>query len=298
MTVATPPLRRHSMDQKIIDLYDSYTHGGMSRRAFFDKLVALAGGTAAASALLPLLENNYAKADMVPEDDSRITSEMVTFKAGSQDVSGYLVRPASEGKYPSVVVVHENRGLNPHTKDVARRLAVAGYLALAVDFLSPTGGTPSDQDKAREMIGTLDASDVTGWARGAVAYLRGHAQSNGKVGAVGFCWGGGVIGRLAVAEPTLDAAVVYYGQQPPTEEVAKIEAPLLLNYAGMDERINAGIPAFEEALKSNNKEYTLYIYEGAQHAFLNDTNEARYNKEAADLAWSRTLEFFKQHLAG
>jgi carboxymethylenebutenolidase len=286
------------MDQKIIDLYDSYTHGGMSRRAFFDKLVALAGSAAAATALLPILENNYAKADMVAEDDSRIKGETVTFKAGSQDVSGYLVAPAAEGKYPSVVVVHENRGLNPHTKDVARRLAVAGYLAMAVDFLSPIGGTPSDQDKAREMIGTLNASDVTGWAQGAVAYLRGHAQSNGKVGAVGFCWGGGVIGRLAVAEPTLDAGVVYYGQQPPAEEVAKIEAPLLLNYAGTDERINAGIPAFEEALKTGNKDYTLYMYEGAQHAFLNDTNEARYNKEAADLAWSRTLEFFKQHLAG
>lgn len=286
------------MDQKIIDLYDNYTHGGMSRRGFFDKLVALAGGTAAATALLPILENNYAKADMVSETDSRIKGETVTFKAGAQDVSGYLVSPAADGKYPSVLVAHENRGLNPHTTDVARRLAVAGYLAMAVDFLSPIGGTPSDQDKAREMIGTLNAPDVTGWAQGAVAYLRGHAQSNGKVGAVGFCWGGGVIGRLAVAEPTLDAGVVYYGQQPPAEEVAKIQAPLLLNYAGIDERINAGIPAFEEALKAGNKQYTLYMYEGAQHAFLNDTNEARYNKEAAELAWGRTLDFFKQHLAG
>ncbi len=286
------------MDQKIIDLYDNYTHGGMSRRGFFDKLVALAGGTAAATALLPILENNYAKADMVSETDSRIKGETVTFKAGAQDVSGYLVSPAADGKYPSVLVAHENRGLNPHTRDVARRLAVAGYLAMAVDFLSPIGGTPADQDKAREMIGTLNAPDVTGWAQGAVAYLRGHAQSNGKVGAVGFCWGGGVIGRLAVAEPTLDAGVVYYGQQPPAEEVAKIQAPLLLNYAGVDERINAGIPAFEEALKAGNKQYTLYMYEGAQHAFLNDTNEARYNKEAAELAWGRTLDFFKQHLAG
>lgn len=286
------------MDQKIIDLYDKYTHGGMSRRAFFDKLAVLAGGTAAATALLPVLENNYALAEVIPENDSRIKSETVTFKAGAQDVSGYLVRPAVDGKHPSVLVVHENRGLNPHTKDVARRLAVEGYLAMAVDFLSPIGGTPSDQDKAREMIGTLNASDVTSWAQGAVAYLRGHESSNGKVGAVGFCWGGGVIGRLAVAEPTLDAGVVYYGSQPPAEDVAKIEAPLLLNYAGIDERINAGIPAFEEALKKNNKEYTLYMYEGAQHAFLNDTNEARYNKEAADLAWSRTLDFFKQHLAG
>lgn len=286
------------MEQKIIDLYDRYTHGAMSRRAFFDRLVVLAGGTAAATALLPVLENNYAQAETIAEDDPRVTGEMVTFKAGSQDVSGYLVKPAADGKYPSVVVVHENRGLNAHIKDVARRLAVDGFLALAVDFLSPTGGTPADQDKAREMIGTLQAPDVTSWAQGAVAYLRGHEASNGKVGAVGFCWGGGVIGRLAVAEPALDAGVVYYGQQPPVEEVAKIQAPLLLNYAGMDERINAGIPAFEEALKKSGKEYTLYVYEGTQHAFNNDTNEARYNKEAADLAWGRTLDFFRQRLAG
>lgn len=286
------------MEQKIIDLYDRYTHGAMSRRAFFDRLVVLAGGTAAATALLPVLENNYAQAETIAEDDPRVTGEMVTFKAGSQDVSGYLVKPAADGKYPSVVVVHENRGLNAHIKDVARRLAVDGFLALAVDFLSPIGGTPADQDKAREMIGTLQAPDVTSWAQGAVGYLRGHEASNGRVGAVGFCWGGGVIGRLAVAEPALDAGVVYYGQQPPVEEVAKIQAPLLLNYAGMDERINAGIPAFEEALKKSGKEYTLYVYEGTQHAFNNDTNEARYNKEAADLAWGRTLDFFRQRLAG
>jgi carboxymethylenebutenolidase len=285
------------MQQKIIDLYDSYTHGAMSRRTFIDRLAVLAGGTAAATALLPILENNYAHADTIAEDDSRVKGEMVTFKAGAQDVSGYLVRPAADGRYPSVLVVHENRGLNPHTKDVARRLAVDGFLAMAVDFLSPIGSTPADQDKAREMIQTLQAADVTGWAQGAVAYLRGHEAGNGKVGAVGFCWGGGVVGRLAVAEPTLDAGVVYYGSQPPAEDVAKIEAPLLLNYAGNDDRINAGIPAFEEALKQGGKDYTLHVYEGAQHAFLNDTNEARYNKEAADLAWGRTLDFFKKHLA-
>jgi carboxymethylenebutenolidase len=285
------------MEQKFIDLYDRYTHGGMSRRAFFDRLAVLAGGTAAATALLPVLENNYAHADTVAEDDPRVKGEMVTFKVGAQDLSGYLVRPAADGKYPSVVVVHENRGLNPHIKDVARRLAVAGNLALAVDLLSPIGGTPADQDKARDMIGTLKPEDVTNWAKGAVAYLRGNPSSNGKVGAVGFCWGGGVIGRLAVADPTLDAAVVYYGQQPPAEDVAKIKAPLLLNYAGLDERIDAGIPAFEEALKKNGKDYTLYVYEGANHAFNNDTNAPRYNKEAADLAWGRTLAFFQKHLA-
>jgi carboxymethylenebutenolidase len=230
---------------------------------------------------------------VVPENDQRIKVEMVTFPGGS----GYLATSVQRAPQPGVVVIHENRGLNAHIEDVARRVAVGGFMALAVDFLSPIGGTPSDQDKARDMIGTLQAADVTGWAQGAVAYLRGTPSSNGKVGAVGFCWGGGVIGRLAVAEPTLDAGVVFYGQQPPAEDVAKIKAPLLLNYAGMDERIGAGIPAFEDALKKNGKDYTLYMYEGAQHAFLNDTNEARYNKEAATLAWGRTLEFFKKHLA-
>jgi carboxymethylenebutenolidase len=285
------------VDQKIINLYDSYTHGSMNRRTFFDRLVILAGGTAAATAMLSLLQNDYAKAEMVPADDSRIKAETVTFTAGSTQLSGYLAVPADGAKHPAVVVVHENRGLNPHTQDTARRLAVDGFTALAVDFLSPVGGTPTDEDKAREMIGTLQAPDVTTWAQGAVAYLRNHPNSNGKVGAVGFCWGGGVIGRLAVAEPTLDAGVVYYGSQPPAADVAKIEAPLLLNYAGTDERINAGIPAFEEALKASGKTYTLYMYDGAQHAFNNDTNAARYNKEASDLAWGRTVGFFKEHLS-
>ena len=285
------------MEQRIIDLYDRYTHGGMSRRAFFDRLAILAGGTAAAATLLTALKSDYALADTIAEDDPRIAGEMVTFKAGDQDVSGYLVKPAKDGKFPSVVVVHQNRGLNPHIKDVARRLAVAGYLTLAVDFLSPAGGTPADEDKARDMIGALDAGNVTKWAQGAVAYLHQHPSSNGKVGAVGFCWGGGVIGRLAVADPTLDAGVVYYGAQPPAEEVPNIHAPLLLHYAGLDERIDAGIPAFTDALKNSGKEYTLSVYEGANHAFTDDTQAARYNKAAANLAWERTLAFFQKHLA-
>lgn len=285
------------MDQKLIDLYDRYTHGGMSRRSFFDRLAVLAGGTAAATALLPMLESNYALADTIAENDPRIVGKTVTFKAGDQDVSGYLVKPVADGKFPAVVVVHQNRGLNPHIKDVARRLAVDGFLTLAVDFLSPIGGTPADEEKAREMNGSLDAADVTKWAQGAVAYLHQHPSGNGKVGAVGFCWGGGVIGRLAVAEPTLDAGVVFYGAQPAVEDVPNIRAPLLLHYAGLDERIDAGIPAFEDALKKSGKEYTLYMYEGANHAFTDDTQAARYNKEAADLAWSRTLAFFQEHLA-
>ena len=284
------------IDQKIINLYDSYTHGGMNRRTFFDRLVILAGGTAAATAMLSLLQNDYAKAETVPADDSRIKTETVTFTAGSTQLSGYLAVPADGGKHPAVVVVHENRGLNPHTQDTARRLAVDGFTALAVDFLSPVGGTPTDEDKAREMIGTLQAPDVTAWAQGAVTYLRSHPNSNGKVGAVGFCWGGGVIGRLAVAEPTLDAGVVYYGAQPPAADVAKIKAPLLLNYAGLDERINAGIPAFEEALKAAGTNYTLYVYDGVNHAFNNDTG-SRYDKAASDLAWGRTVGFFKEHLS-
>jgi len=285
------------MEQKIIDLYDRYTHGGMSRRAFFEKLAVLAGGTAAAAALLAALKSNYALADTVAENDPRIVGETVTFKAGDQDLSGYLVKPAADGKFPSVVVVHQNRGLNPHIKDVARRLAVAGYLTLAVDFLSPIGGTPADEEKAREMNGSLDPGDVTTWAQGAVAYLHQHPSGNGKVGAVGFCWGGGVIGRLAVADPTLDAGVVFYGAQPPADEVPNIRAPLQLHYAGLDERIDAGIPAFEDALKKSGKEFTIHMYEGANHAFTDDTQAARYNKAAADLSWDRTLAFFQKHLA-
>jgi carboxymethylenebutenolidase len=285
------------MDQKIIDLYDRYTHGDMSRRVFLDRLAIMAGGSAAATVLLSALQCNYALADTVAESDPRVSGEMVTFKAGTQDVGGYLVKPASGDTFPAVVLVHQNRGLNPHIKDVARRLAVVGYLTLAVDFLSPAGGTPADEDKAREMIGALKAEDVTNWAKGGVAYLHQRPNGNGKVGAVGFCWGGGVIGRLAVADPTLDAGVVYYGQQPPAVEVPNIRAPLLLHYAGLDERIDAGIPGFEAALKKNGKQYTLYMYEGANHAFTDDTQAARYNKAAADLAWERTLAFFQKHLA-
>lgn len=285
------------MDQKIIDLFDRFTHGGMNRRSFFDRLVALAGGTAAATALLPLLQNNYANAETVAPSDSNIMVGPVTFQAGTQQLSGYVAWPAIGDKFPAALVVHENRGLNPHIQDIARRLALEGFIAVAVDFLSPVGGTPEDADKARDMIGTLQESDVTGWAQAAVAFLRGHANSNGKVGAVGFCWGGGVIGRLAVAEPSLDAGVVYYGMQPPAADVARIQAPLLLHYAGLDERINAGIPAFENALKAANKVYTLHMYEGVNHAFNNDTNAARYSKPAADLAWSRTLAFLQQNLS-
>lgn len=286
-----------SMDQKIIDLYDDFTHGGMSRRSFLDKLAALAGSSAAATALLPILQNNYAMAQVVQENDPRITAETVDIP-GAQGLKGYLVKPRNaSGKLPAVIVIHENRGLNPHIKDVTRRMATEGFLALGVDYLSPMGGTPADEDKGREMIGQLKQPDVIAYGKAAVAYLKGRPDSNGKVGAVGFCWGGGAVNNLAVNEPGLNAGVAYYGGQPKAEDVAKIQAPLMLHYAGLDERINAGIPAYEAALKQAGKTYELHMYEGANHAFNNDTNAARYDKPTADLAWSRTVEFLKKHLA-
>ena len=285
------------MDQKIIDLYDDFTHGGMSRRSFLDKLAALAGSSAAATALLPILQNNYAKAQIVQENDPRIAAEMVHIP-GAQGLKGYLVKPKdASGKLPTVIVIHENRGLNPHIKDVTRRIATEGFIALGVDYLSPMGGTPADEDKGREMIGQLKQPDVIAYGKAAVAFLKGRPDSNGKVGAIGFCWGGGAVNNLAVNEPNLSAGVAYYGGQPKAEDVPKIQAALMLHYGGLDERINAGIPAYETALKQAGKTYEIHVYEGANHAFNNDTNAARYDKEAADLAWSRTVGFLKKHLA-
>lgn len=286
------------MDQKYIDLFDRYTHGQMKRRDFLERLAVLAGSSAVASALLPALENNYAKAEMVAENDTRISTETITFESDAGKVTGYLVKPKEPAKAGGVIVISENRGLNPHIKDVARRFAVEGFLALAPDYLSIKGGTPEDADKARDMIGTLTPKETVAISRASVAALAGRPDSTGKVAAVGFCWGGGKVNELAVAEPSLAAGVAYYGSQPKADQVANIKAPLLLHYAGLDERINAGIPAFEKALKDNNKSYELFMYEGANHAFNNDTNEARYNKDAAELAWSRTVEFLKQNLAG
>jgi carboxymethylenebutenolidase len=284
-------------DQAIINLYDQFTHGAMSRRQFLDKLAVLAGGTAAASALLSTLQNDYALAATVAETDERIEAETVSVPGGPASLSGYLVVPRQAGRRGGVLVIHENRGLNPHIKDVTRRVAAAGFTALGLDYLSPIGGTPADEDKARDMIGTLKPEDVLASSKAAISYLKGRSDSNGKAGAVGFCWGGGQVNQLAAADESLDAAVAYYGPQVKGEQVARIKAPLLLHYGGLDERINAGIPAFEAALKENEKTYQLFVYEGANHAFNTDTNPARYNKEAADLAWGRTIEFFNKELS-
>src|SRR6478735_8099094 len=278
------------MDKHVIDLYDDFTHGGMNRRTFLDRLAAMVGSTAAATALLPVLQNNYAQAQTIPENDSRIVASMVDIP-GAPGLKGYLVKPKSGGKLPAVLVIHENRGLNPHIKDVTRRMAAEGFVALGLDYLGPMGGTPADEDKGRDMIGQLKQPAVVAYGKAAVAYLKGLPDSNGKVGAIGFCWGGGAVNNLAVADPDLSDGVAYYGGQPKAEDVPKIKAALMLHYAGLDERINAGIPAFEAALKQAGKTYEIHTYEGANHAFNNDTNAARYDKEAADLAWRRTVGF-------
>jgi carboxymethylenebutenolidase len=285
------------MDQRIIDLYDTYTHGGMNRRTFLDRLAALVGSAAGATALIPILQNNYAHAQTIPESDPRSTAETVDIP-GAQGLKGYLVKPANAaGKLPTVIVIHENRGLNPHVKDVTRRIAAEGFVALGLDYLSPMGGTPADEEKGRDMIGQLKQPDVIAYGRAAVAYLKSRPDSNGKVGAIGFCWGGGAVNTLAVNEPNLNAGVAYYGGQPKPEDAPKIQAALMLHYAGLDERINAGIQAYEAVLKQAGKTYEIHMYEGANHAFNNDTNAARYDKEAADLAWRRTVGFLKKNLA-
>jgi len=284
--------------QAMIDAYDEYTHLTLDRRGFMAKLTKLAGSGAAAATIVPLLAANSAHAAITAEDDPKLKAEQVSYPGSKGPMNGYRVRPADQnGKLPAVIVIHENRGLNPHIKDVARRVALEGFVALAPDFLSPLGGTPENEDQAREMISKLDPAQTVADEVATLKFLEGNELTTGKVGVVGFCWGGGASNDLAVAAPDLGAAVAYYGRQPKTaEDVAKIKAPLLLHYAGMDERINAGIDAYKKALDAGDKEYTVYVYEGVNHAFNNDTSEARYNKEAADLAWGRTIAFFKEEL--
>lgn len=284
------------MDQKIIDLYDEYTHTPLERRVFLARLAGLTGSAAAALTLVPLIESNYARAATVPTDDRRLDIGRTTYLGATGEIKAYMVRPKGAAKLPAVIVIHENRGLNAHIEDVTRRVALEGFFALAPDLLSPLGGTPADEDAARDMIGKLDRKLMVQNAVSAVPFFKKHANGNGKVGVVGFCWGGSPAGQVAVDAPDLDAAVVYYGQQPNASEVEKIRAPLLLHYASLDARINAGIPAFVDALKKANKNYAMYMYEGANHAFNNDTSEVRYHKQAAEQAWSRTIAFFKENL--
>lgn len=288
-------MEQRVVDQQVVDLYDSFTHGLIDRRAFMERLTAIAGSAAAATALLPLLQNDYAHAATVAADDARLAIGKATYDAGGTQMSGYLARIKGGAKRPAVLVIHENRGLNPHIEDITRRLALAGFLAFGVDALSPLGGTASDEDKARDMIGSLNTAETAQRIAAAVPFLAKHEGSTGAVGAVGFCWGGGMVNRIAVLSPELKAGVAYYGAQAPAADVPKIQAALLLHYAGLDSRINAGIPAYEEALKAAGKRFTVYVYPDVNHAFNNDTGN-RYDKAAADLAWSRTLAFFTEHL--
>jgi len=282
------------MDQQIINLYDEYTHKPLKRDEFLSRLAKLAGGTVAATALLPLLETNYARAAVTPPID--LLTEIITYAGASGDVKAYVARPKAEGKYGTVIVIHENRGLNPHIEDVTRRAANAGFLALAPDALSSQGGTPSNEDSARDMIGKLDAQQNLQNFVKAFDYLGNRKDSNGKFGCVGFCWGGGIANQLAVNMPNLKAAVAFYGRQPDAADVPKIKAAVQLHYGSLDDRINAGIPAYEEALKKSGVKYELYMYEGANHAFHNDTAPTRYNEAAAKLAWQRTIDFWTKYL--
>ena len=282
------------MDQKFIMLFDTYTHGGMRRREFLDKLKVLAG-TAAVAPILVQLENSYAYAETIKPDDPRLTISDIEIAPG---IKGYLAMPKdAKGKLGAVLVIHENRGLNPHIKDITRRIALEGFVAVAADYLSPQGGTPADEDKAREMFDNLKQPDLVALSKTARAALATQAGTNGKVGCIGFCWGGGQVNALAVADPELKAGVAYYGMQPAPADVPKIQAPLLLHYAGLDDRINAGMKAYEAALKAASKTYELYVYDGVNHAFNNDTNAARYDKAAADLAWGRSMGFLKKYLS-
>lgn len=285
------------MERNPMDLYNDYHEGLLDREELLTRLAFVSGGTTAAYALLPLLENNDVFAEIISKDDSRIETNDIHFEGASGDVSANLVVPKGEKKIPGVVVIHEAFGLTPHIKDVARRLGVEGFMAVAPDAFTSLGKLPKDLDEARAMIGQLDEENTTKDYIAAAKYLENHHRSNGNVGVVGFCWGGEMSNQVAVNWPELKAAVPFYGGQPTTEDVPRIKASLLLHYAEDDERVNAGIPAFEEALKKASIDYTLYMYEGTLHGFHNDTIAERYNKEAAQLAWKRTIDFFKKRLS-
>ena len=289
------------MDQKIIDLFNEFTHTDMPRRVFMERLAVLAGSTAAAYSALQLLDPGYAKAETVAANDSRIDGKRITFKGASGEVKGYLVQPKSGGKHPGVLVIHENRGLTPHIQDITRRIVVdTGFTALGVDLLSPNGGTPEpfDDDQAAKLYDKLDRNLEVKDLVSAVDYLSKLPTATGKVGCIGFCFGGGMVNSLVMEAPApLVAGVAFYGPIQPFDKVPNIKAKLLLNYGGEDHNITDKYPQYDEALKKAGVQHEAYIYPGAQHAFNNDTSPARYNAEAAKLAWSRSIEFFKKNLA-
>lgn len=284
------------MDQRIINLFDEYTHKPLKREEFIRRLALLTGSTAAALSILPSLEINEAHAQTTPQQDDRLETEYIQYDSGDVKMRAYRAKPKIKGKRGAVVVIHENRGLNAHIEDVTRRLAIEGFIALAPDAISPLGGTPADSDKARELIGQLDAQQNISNFSEAFDYLISLEDCNQKLGCVGFCWGGAMTNQMAIHVPKLSAAVSFYGRQPDAQDVPKIKCALQLHYAEKDERVNAGIATYEEALKKAGVSYELFMYEGAQHAFHNDTAPTRYNEAAAKLAWKRTISLFNQKL--
>ena len=292
-------MKASDFPQEVLNLFDRYVHGGIDRRQFIDKASKYAVGGMTATAMFEALKPNFALGEQVSATDSRIKGQEVSYPSpqGNSKTSGYLVTPASaKGKLPTILVVHENRGLNPHVRDIARRLAVANYVAFAPDALAPVGGYPGDEEKAVETFGKLDGAKRTEDFVAAANWIKGHAASNGRLGAVGFCFGGGVVNTLAVRlGDGLLAGVPFYGAQPPAADVAKIKAHMLIHYAGMDERIDAGWPAFEAALKANRVHYEEYTYAGAQHGFNNDTTP-RYDEASAKMAWQRTMDWFNKYV--
>ncbi len=292
------------MDQKLIDLHHDYVHHHFDRRKFLEQASRIVGTTAAAAALLPVLDNNYALAEIVPESDPRITTEMVTFKGITGDVKAYIAKPRAPGRYGAVVIVHEIGGLNPHTQDLARRLAAEGFIGMGVDFLSPAGGTPppgagGGGGGVAQLANKLNPVETVGNGVEAVKYLRTRADCSGKVGVVGFCWGGRVAQSISVTDPSLNAVVVFYGQPPSPSLAPKLNAPILMNYADvmLDMNNTGEAVLYVQELKKLNKVHEFYAYAGAQHGFNNETNTPRYNENAAKLAWSRTIAWFKKYLA-
>jgi carboxymethylenebutenolidase len=286
--------------QELLNLFDHYVHGEISRRQFLDSAAKYAVGGLTATAIWDSLRPNYALAEQVPQDDKRLKTEYATVSSpqGNGSIRGYFVRPASaNGKLPGVLVIHENRGLNPYIQDVARRLGTANFLAFAPDGLTSVGGYPGDDEKGAELFARVDENKMFEDFVSSVDWLRSRPECTGKVGVVGFCFGGTMANKLAVRLPDLAAAVPFYGRQPPAADAAKIKAPLLLHYASLDTRITEGWPAYEEALKANHVTYTAYVYEGVNHGFHNDTTP-RYDEAAAKLAWQRTLDFFEKYLRG
>lgn len=283
------------MDQRIINLYDEYIHSStISRADFLKRVTLITGSVALTQSVLAQIENDYTRPGFIKEED--LFTEYINYPGTPNEMKAYIARPKEEKKYSTVIVIHENRGLNAHIEDVARRVATAGYLAIAPNALAALGKTFANEEEARTAFRDLRPDDNLKNFIGAFDYVKTRKDCNGKIGCVGFCWGGAMSNNLAVSIPDLKAAVPFYGRQPATTDVPKIKAALQLHYAAMDEGVNTGIAAYEEALKANNIKYELYMYEGAQHAFHNDTSPARYNEEAAKKAWKRTLEFFEKHL--